>query len=53
METQMTHLFRRALALALTPLLFLVTAATAATAATPLVDVEWLAGNLDLSLIHI
>ena len=43
----MTHLFRRALALALTPLLFLVTAATAATAATPLVDVEWLAGNLD------
>ena len=43
----MTHLFRRALAWALTPLLFLVTAATAATAATPLVDVDWLAGNLD------
>ena len=42
----MKHLIHRAISLALTPLLFLVTAATAASAATPLVDTAWLAGKL-------
>ena len=46
METLMKHLIHRAISLALTPLLFLVTAATAASAATPLVDTAWLAGKL-------
>ena len=45
MVTQMKHLIRRAMILALTPLLFLMTAATAATA-TPLVDSAWLADKL-------
>ncbi len=46
METLMKHLIHRAISLALTPLLFLVTAATAASAATPLVDTAWLVGKL-------
>ena len=41
----MKHLIQRAMILALTPLLFLVTAATTATA-TPLVDSAWLADKL-------
>ena len=41
----MKHLIHRAMILALTPLLFLVTAATTATA-TPLVDSAWLADKL-------
>jgi thiosulfate/3-mercaptopyruvate sulfurtransferase len=45
METQMKRLIHRAMVLALTPLLLLVTAMSTAKA-TPLVDVEWLAGNL-------
>jgi thiosulfate/3-mercaptopyruvate sulfurtransferase len=45
METQMKRLIHRAMVLALTPLLLLVTAMSTAKA-TPLVDVDWLAGNL-------
>jgi|TARA_X000000950_G_scaffold113214_1_gene142460 thiosulfate/3-mercaptopyruvate sulfurtransferase len=47
METQMKHLIPRAMILALTPFLFLVTAMTAASAATPLVDAGWLSGKLN------
>jgi thiosulfate/3-mercaptopyruvate sulfurtransferase len=45
METQMKRLIHRVMVLALTPLLLLVTAMSTAKA-TPLVDVDWLAGNL-------
>ena len=44
----MKHLIHRAMILALTPLLFLVTAATTATAA-PLVDSAWLADKLGVA----
>ena len=50
-ETQMKHLIPRAMILALTPFLFLVTAMTAASAATPLVDAGWLSGKLVFTVL--